>query len=317
MGQTIQSVHKNTVFWCLGVSVLVFRCFKLRVNDIVEGQKVIKERAKNGQNWTWGKTHKTVGGDSPLLPHGKCARQRSQLRTHALTHGTTATHPGENWWHGLPNSTRRPQEREKERKWGTRQKQKREFFGGMRFFGVTKCFFRDAKKKCSWHFRRSKGPHQLFNCSWGRRPKKQPQKQQKQQKAQITRKSAQTTGTAQAAASCTKQHQHRKKAPKGSAKQQAAQTWKTVAQTTAEAAHQERGTQSAVKAAQAAAKAAQSTNSNENNNSSNRDRRGPEGGAPKASLCSHWRLLVEFRFFQAIFEIPVNFLIGYLRAMES
>ena len=26
-----------------------------------------------------------------------------------------------------------------------------------------------------------------------------------------------------------------------------------------------------------------------------RERRGPEGGAPKVSLCSHWRLLVEFR----------------------
>ena len=39
---------------------------------------------------------------------------------------------------------------------------------------------------------------------------------------------------------------------------------------------------------------------------------GPEGGAPKVSLCSHWRLLVEFRFFLVFFEIPVNFImIGY------
>ena len=41
---------------------------------------------------------------------------------------------------------------------------------------------------------------------------------------------------------------------------------------------------------------------------------GPEGGAPKVSLCSHWRLLVEFRWCLSFFffEIPVNFiLIGY------
>ena len=40
---------------------------------------------------------------------------------------------------------------------------------------------------------------------------------------------------------------------------------------------------------------------------------GPEGGAPKVSWCSHCRFLVEFRFFQAFFETPVNFIIiGHL-----
>ena len=40
---------------------------------------------------------------------------------------------------------------------------------------------------------------------------------------------------------------------------------------------------------------------------------GPEGGAPKVSLCFHWRLLVEFRWcFRVFFEIPVKIItIGY------
>ena len=40
--------------------------------------------------------------------------------------------------------------------------------------------------------------------------------------------------------------------------------------------------------------------------SSNRDTRAQKA-VPKVSLCSHCRFLVQFRFFQAFFEIPVNF----------
>ena len=94
----------------------------------------------------------------------------------------------------------------------------------MRFW-VYKMLFTGYEKLL--HFRRSKGSHQLLNCSWnfgrskaarvrfnGRRPKKQPQKQQK----------AQTTWAAQAEASCTNNREHQtaatqeKKASKGSAK---------------------------------------------------------------------------------------------------
>ena len=70
-----------------------------------------------------------------------------------------------------------------------------------------------------------------------------------------------------------------KKAPKGSAK--AAKTAAKTAQTTAKAAQ-------TVQTATKTAKAATET-------------RGPRRRAPKVSLRSHWRLLVEFRFFHAFF----------------
>ena len=166
----------------------------------------------------------------------------------------------------------------------------------------------------------------------GRRPKKQPQKQQnaaahktgkaaqrsrssninrkskmqqhKQQKAETTGKSAQTTRAAQAEASCTnnKEHQTATTREEQQHKQQQKQHKQQQKQRT------KRNIISSKCSTSSSKSCTNSTNSSENSKSSNRDE-GPEGGA---SLCSQWRLLVEFLFFQAFFEIQVNFTtIGY------
>ena len=149
---------------------------------------------------------------------------------------------------------------------------------GMRFFLDTKCFFAGYKK--------------LFLAFWkvksgkGGVPRSATQKrQQKQQKAQNNKKISTNNRSRTSRSKLHKQWRAPnssntwKKAPKGSAKAakeaaRAAQTWKTAAQT-------------AAKAAQTAAKTAQKQQQRHE---------GPEG---RRSLCSHWRLLVEFRFFQA------------------
>ena len=121
---------------------------------------------------------------------------------------------------------------------------------------------------------------------------KQQHKQQKHKKnIKNTKDKAQTTKAAQAEASCanstnsTNQQQNRKKAPTGS-----------------------------VKAAKEAPKAATAAfHEKQQQQQQQEDTRAQKGGAPKVSLGSHCRFLVEFRFFQTFFEMPVNFkIIGYL-----
>ena len=134
------------------------------------------------------------------------------------------------------------------------------------------------------------GPNQdLINClivldilegqkqqGWGfngRRPRKQPQKQQKAatHKQQEPHKQKQIAQTRKS----TKQQQHRKKAPTGSAK--AAKEAAKAAQATAKAAHQEEHNQCESSTSNSKS-CTNSTNSNENSKSSNRDTRAQKAG---------------------------------------
>ena len=148
------------------------------------------------------------------------------------------------------------------------------------FFGVQKSFFGIQKTKVMIFliklFLTFSKVNRGKKCGSTEGDPKSSQKssrkqQHKQQKAQTTSRTSRSKPS-QAAASCTnsstkstKPQQHRKKAPKGSAKTPKGSAAK-VAQTV----------QTATKTAKAAT-----------------ETRGPRRRAPKVSLCSHWRLLVE------------------------